>query len=60
MARLVDVVDRRSFLKGTAAGLVFFPHLDLEGVAAGASRRASTVALIRTGNRRDGVKRAMA
>lgn len=60
MARLVQAMDRRNFLKGTAAGLVFFPHLDLEGIAWPVSRKASTVAVIRTSSRRDGVRRAMA
>ena len=53
-------MDRRDFLKGTAAGLLLLPQLDLEGFAAGARRRASTVALVRASTRREGVSRAMA
>jgi len=61
MARLfVHSVDRRTFLKGTASGLVLLPHLDLEGLAARVSRRTSTVAVIRTPERKEGVRRAMA
>ncbi|HKJ02307.1 MAG TPA: DUF362 domain-containing protein, partial [Longimicrobiales bacterium] len=53
-------MDRRHFLKGTAAGLVLFPHLDAGAWPWGASRRASTVALVRASDRRDGVSRALA
>jgi len=61
MARLdVRPLDRRDFLKGTAAGLVLLPHLDLEGLARRASRRPSAVAVIRTSDRREGVRRAVA
>ena len=61
MARLgVHAMDRRHFLKGTAAGLVVLPYLDFEALAGGGRRRASTVALVRASNRREGVARAMA
>jgi len=56
----VHAMDRRNFLKGTAAGLILFPHLDLGTLARGATRRASTVAVVRTSSRRDGVTRVMA
>ena len=55
-----DSLDRRSFLKGAAAGLVLLPTTDLEGFGARLAPRQSTVALIRTGDRKDGVRRAMA
>lgn len=51
-------MDRRNFLKGTAAGLVLLPHLDLDALAP--RRRASTVAVIRASDRQEGVRRAMA
>lgn len=59
MARHVQAMDRRNFLKGTAAGLVLFPHLDLEGLAWPGSSRTSRVAVIRTSSRGDGVRRAL-
>jgi uncharacterized protein (DUF362 family) len=61
MADLVRrAIDRRNFLKGSAAGLVFLPHLDFGGPPWTPHRRASTVALIRTADRKAGVARAMA
>ncbi len=61
MARLhPSAIDRRSFLKGATAGIVLLPHADLGALGSGFSRRASTVALVRTPNRREGVTRAMA
>jgi uncharacterized protein (DUF362 family) len=61
MARVApSAVDRRSFLKGAAAGLVLFPHMDLESLRFGPRRRSTTVAVIRTSDRRDGVTRALA
>ncbi|MGD8322562.1 MAG: DUF362 domain-containing protein, partial [Gemmatimonadota bacterium] len=60
MAPHPSAMDRRSFLRGAAAGLVLFPHVDLDGLTGLPRRRASTVALIRTSDRRDGVRRAMA
>jgi uncharacterized protein (DUF362 family) len=53
-------IDRRGFLKGAAAGLVLFPHTDLGAFGVGSARRKATVALIRTTDRKDGVRRAMA
>lgn len=61
MADLISrAIDRRNFLKGSAAGLVFLPHLDFDTPPWAPRRRASTVALIRTPNRKEGVARAMA
>ncbi len=53
-------IDRRDFLKGAAAGLVFLPHADLSAFGLGSPVRRSTVAVIRTTSRADGVARAMA
>jgi uncharacterized protein (DUF362 family) len=55
-----SLVDRRTFLKGAAAGLVLLPTTDLASLGRPPSRRQSTVAIIRTGDRKDGVSRAMA
>jgi uncharacterized protein (DUF362 family) len=55
-----SALDRRNFLKGAAAGLVLLPHVDLGRLGLVGRSRASTVALIRTADRRDGVIRAMA
>ena len=61
MARYdAHAMDRRGFLKGTAAGLFLLPYIDLEGLASHAPRRTSAVAVIRTTSRREGVTRAMA
>ena len=53
-------IDRRDFLKGAAAGLILLPHTDLESLGARLSPARTTVALIRTGDRTEGVTRAMA
>lgn len=53
-------MHRRDFLKGAAAGLVLLPHTPLSGGAPRPSRPSTTVALIRTSHRKDGVRRAMA
>lgn len=53
-------LDRRTFLEKAAAGLVLLPHADFGAFGARARTRASTVAVIRTSDRRDGVRRAMA
>jgi uncharacterized protein (DUF362 family) len=53
-------IHRRDFLKGAAAGLVLLPHTDFGGFGVGSARRKTTVALIRTTGRKDGVRRAMA
>jgi uncharacterized protein (DUF362 family) len=61
MARVhSSALDRRNFLKGAAAGLVLFPHVDLGALALGRPSRTSTVALIRTSSRVEGVARALA
>ena len=53
-------IDRRDFLKGAAAGLVLLPHTDLGALGVRPRARASTVAIIRTADRKEGVTRAMA
>ncbi|MGD2122653.1 MAG: DUF362 domain-containing protein [Gemmatimonadota bacterium] len=55
-----DPIRRRDFLKGAAAGLVLLPHTDPSALGLNLRRRASTVAVIRTANRTDGVARTMA
>ena len=55
-----SALDRRNFLKGAAAGLVLLPHVDFGLTGLRSVRRPSTVALIRTSSRRDGVARAWA
>lgn len=60
MRRQAASLDRRGFLKGAAAGLVLLPHADLDALGHRLARRSTTVALIRTGDRKDGVRRAMA
>lgn len=60
MARFgAHAMDRRRFLKGSAAGLVLLPCVDFDALVA-PTRRASTVAVIRASNRREGVARAVA
>lgn len=53
-------IDRRGFLKGAAAGLVLLPHTGFDGLGSSFPRRSSTVALIRTSDRKEGVRRAVA
>jgi uncharacterized protein (DUF362 family) len=60
-------MDRRRFLKGAAAGLVLLPntglglpHTDPGGTGLGRSIRRSTVALVRTRDRKAGAARALA
>ena len=55
-----SALDRRSFLKGAAAGLVLLPHADLSKMDVLAARRVTQVAIIRTSSRAEGVRRAMA
>ena len=55
-----ETIGRRNFLKGAAAGLVLLPHTDLSAFGLRPKARASTVAIIRTADRKDGVARAMA
>ncbi len=54
-----SALDRRHFLKGAVAGLVLFPHVDLRTLGIGRPPRTSTVALIRTSSRQEGVARAL-
>jgi uncharacterized protein (DUF362 family) len=56
----VSSLDRRSFLKGAAAGLILFPNSELSALERWSLPRQSTVAIIRTSDRKDGVRRAMA
>jgi uncharacterized protein (DUF362 family) len=58
--RPCNPIDRRDFLKGAAAGLVLLPNTDLEALGARFAPARSTVAVIRSGNRAEGVTRAMA
>ncbi len=53
-------VARRDFLKGAAAGLVLLPYAELGALGSRLLRPKTAVALIRTGDRKDGVRRAMA
>jgi uncharacterized protein (DUF362 family) len=53
-------LDRRAFLKSAAAGLVLFPHTDLGALSSSPVSQKTTVALVRTGDRKDGVRRVMA
>jgi len=55
-----SALDRRSFLKGAAAGLVLLPGTDFGAWGLRAPRRASTVAIVKTASRREGVTRAVA
>ena len=58
--RYSETIDRRDFLKGAAAGLILLPHTSLDALGKPWTRRASTVAVIRTTDRKDGVARTMA
>jgi len=60
LSRYAESIDRRDFLKGAAAGLVLLPHTDLSTLGLRTPLRQSTVAVIRTSSRQDGVTRAMA
>ena len=60
MALRYPAIDRRDFLKGAAAGLVFLPQTDFGSMGILRNARASKVAVIRTTDRKDGVARAMA
>lgn len=55
-----ETIGRRHFLKGAAAGMILLPHTDLSALGLRRNARASTVALIRTTDRKDGVARVMA
>ncbi len=54
-----ESMDRRNFLKGAAAGLILLPNSDFSRFGVLPNRRASTVAVIRTTDRKDGVTRAI-
>jgi uncharacterized protein (DUF362 family) len=58
--RHTDSIDRRDFLRGAAAGLALLPHTDLGRLGSFHRLRRSTVAVIRTESRQDGVARALA
>lgn len=51
-------IPRRTFLRATGLGLVAFPHLDPLSLLGGPA--PSPVAVVRTEDRRDGVRRALA
>ncbi|MEJ2238376.1 MAG: DUF362 domain-containing protein [Gemmatimonadales bacterium] len=53
-------IDRRDFLKGAAAGLVILPYADLGSFGSRLFRAKTRVVVIRTSDRKDGVRRAMA
>jgi len=55
-----DTMDRRDFVKGAAAGLVLLPNVELGALGVHRPRPKTTVALIRTADRKEGVRRAMA
>jgi len=52
--------DRRDFLKGAAAGLILVPRPALRTVGSHLIPRKTTVAIVRTGDRKEGVRRVMA
>jgi uncharacterized protein (DUF362 family) len=58
--RSTSRMRRRDFVMGAAAGLVALPHVDLHGRGVPRASARTAVALIRTDDRRDGVRRAMA
>jgi uncharacterized protein (DUF362 family) len=60
MHRCSSSIDRRRFLKGAAAGVVLLPYADLGALGSRLFRQKTTVALIRTSDRKDGVRRALA
>jgi len=53
-------IDRRDFLKGAAAGFVLIPYADLGALGSRLFPAKTRVAVIRTSDRKDGVRRAMA
>ncbi len=52
-------MGRRTFLKGAAAGLVLLPHTDFVTLGLRQAAPRSTVVLIRTRDRKEGVTRAL-
>jgi len=57
--RHVTSLDRRGFLKGAAAGLIVLPHPGLRALGSRLLRQGTTVALVRTDDRKAGVARLM-
>jgi len=55
-----SLLDRRDFLKSSAAGVILTRHPELRGLGSRLFRAGTTVALVRTSDRRDGVRRLMA
>jgi len=55
-----ETIGRRNFLKGAASGLILLPHTDFSSYGIRRKARSSSVAIIRTTDRKDGVSRAMA
>ncbi|HUG40593.1 MAG TPA: DUF362 domain-containing protein [Longimicrobiales bacterium] len=55
-----QAMDRRRFLRATGLGLAALPALGLDGFASAGPAARTRVALVRTPDRRDGVKRALA
>jgi uncharacterized protein (DUF362 family) len=53
-------LDRRDFLKGTATGLLLAQYPDLRGLSSRMFRAGTTVAVVRTEDRKAGVRRVMA
>ena len=53
-------IDRRDFLKGAAVGLAFLPYADFGTLGFRQFSEKTTVALIRTSDRKEGVRRALA
>ncbi len=52
-------MDRRDFMRGAAAGLALLPTVGFGSLGTALPRRSSTVGIIRTSDRADGVARAM-
>jgi uncharacterized protein (DUF362 family) len=52
-------LGRREFLKAAGLGLAAIPGIDLSRLSLQPSTRPTRVALVRTGDRRDGVRRAL-
>jgi uncharacterized protein (DUF362 family) len=59
MTRADRPMDRRDFVRGTAAGLALLPVLGLEGLPIARLGRRSRVALVRTADRKRGVTEAL-
>ena len=59
MTRSARSIDRRDFVRATAAGLVAIPMTRLDGSSARQSARRSRVAIVRTRDHRHGVTEAL-